>query len=579
MDMAYTPSGRIIWKHRNAQSSSVSETADIYYGYCDDYQPHAVKRMFDHNNGMLYDLRWDEAGNLGQVSIAKPGEMFEAGRFLFWTEDSRMHTAVDDKHYSYYAYDYGGERRLKLVGVNSSVDVNAEYMNASSALNEPTLYPSAYMVLTNKGYTKHYYAGTERVAARLGGGGLDALYHVIENDGELQTKADSLFDQCLEQVNSRVLNENDLECIMRNRFAKEEFGYWIDDIPYQMKADVKFDHDQFKDMVDSMLTDYHNGKEKEVYFYHSDHLGSASWITDSIGIPIQHLQYLPYGEPYIDQRAAGTTYSERFRFTGKERDEETGYGYFGARYMDHELMTMWLSVDPMADKYPSINPYAYCAWNPIKLVDPDGREINPVFGTDGVYKGCTTEGYTGTIIIYDGNDDFSALTAEELIETTNNCKKAASYYSREVSKKMTAQAKKEMYTHIIGIADGTPIGESVFCSEDMTLIYNSNGNGNWNTRMVDVGKDYFILTATDKYIFGQGIEDGAPCFQGSYEATVENILSTVVNHEWYGHFINKYTGADHYKCYEASKESPYYSKTTERYKEFIEQRIVHFKNK
>ena len=153
------------------------------YGYCDDYQPHAVKRMFDYKNGMLYDMRWDEAGNLGQVSMSKPGEMFEAGRFLFWTEDSRMHTAVDDKHYSYYAYDYGGERRLKLVGDNCSMDVNAEYMTAVSTLNEPTLYPSDYMVLTNKGYTnvtevesrasslalprcsnvterKHYYAGT-----------------------------------------------------------------------------------------------------------------------------------------------------------------------------------------------------------------------------------------------------------------------------------------------------------------------------------------------------------------------------------------------------------------------------------
>ena len=63
-----------------------------------------------------------------------------------------------------------------------------------------------------------------------------------------------------------------------------------------------------------------------------------------------------------------------FVFTGKEKDEETGYGYFGARYMDHELMTMWLSVDPMADKYPSISPYSYCAWNPVKLVDPDGND-------------------------------------------------------------------------------------------------------------------------------------------------------------------------------------------------------------
>ena len=85
-----------------------------------------------------------------------------------------------------------------------------------------------------------------------------------------------------------------------------------------------------------------------------------------------NLQYLPYGEPYINQRTSG--YNERFTFTGKERDEETGYGYFGARYMDHELMTMWLSVDPMADKYPSISPYAYCAWNPIKMTDPDGEE-------------------------------------------------------------------------------------------------------------------------------------------------------------------------------------------------------------
>lgn len=65
-----------------------------------------------------------------------------------------------------------------------------------------------------------------------------------------------------------------------------------------------------------------------------------------------------------------------FVFTGKERDEETGYGYFGARYMDHELMTGWLSVDPMAGKYPNISPYAYCAWNPVKIVDPDGCKIH-----------------------------------------------------------------------------------------------------------------------------------------------------------------------------------------------------------
>ena len=64
-------------------------------------------------------------------------------------------------------------------------------------------------------------------------------------------------------------------------------------------------------------------------------------------------------------------------FTGKEKDSETGYYYFGARYYDPSLSGLFLSVDPMSDKYPSISPYAYCAWNPVKLVDPDGKDVLP----------------------------------------------------------------------------------------------------------------------------------------------------------------------------------------------------------
>ena len=133
-----------------------------------------------------------------------------------------------------------------------------------------------------------------------------------------------------------------------------------------------------------------------------------------------------------------------FVSTGKERDEETGYGYFGARYMDHELMTMWLSVDPMADKYPSISPYAYCAWNPIKLVDPNGEEISDHIdengyliahyddGDDGVYvhaNGATKTqidnqrkvlGNTGGIGLYIGDFNYihyayPCLSAEPLL--------------------------------------------------------------------------------------------------------------------------------------------------------------------
>ena len=64
---------------------------------------------------------------------------------------------------------------------------------------------------------------------------------------------------------------------------------------------------------------------------------------------------------------------EYFTFTGKERDSETGFSYFGARYYDSDLMTGWLSVDPMADDFLYISPYNYCNWNPVKLKDPNGE--------------------------------------------------------------------------------------------------------------------------------------------------------------------------------------------------------------
>lgn len=82
----------------------------------------------------------------------------------------------------------------------------------------------------------------------------------------------------------------------------------------------------------------------------------------------------------------------RCSFTGKERDEETGYGYFGARYMDHELLTSFMSVDRYADKYPSTSPYAYCAWNPIKLTDPSGNTICHKYNNRTYYYSETSTG-------------------------------------------------------------------------------------------------------------------------------------------------------------------------------------------
>jgi RHS repeat-associated protein len=62
-----------------------------------------------------------------------------------------------------------------------------------------------------------------------------------------------------------------------------------------------------------------------------------------------------------------------YKFNAKELDEETGMYYYGARYYTPEV-SIWLSVDPLADKYPSMSPYIYCAGNPVILVDPNGMD-------------------------------------------------------------------------------------------------------------------------------------------------------------------------------------------------------------
>ena len=367
----YSPAGRMSAKNQNANSSIISYNNDLLYGYCEEYQPHAVRRIYNRDEDILCDFRWDDAGNLIQANNIQNHE-YQSSRFLFWTEDNRLHTVADEKYYSYYTYDHAGERTLKLTGNNDIMDVNADEMMTVAMLNNLTMYPSPYLVLSDRGYTKHYYTGSERLCARIGGGNLATIDQVIIPDYDLSQKANDLFENCLNMNRERELSHDyNVECITGIDEDNEELRHWIDGIPIRLNSETKIDLHRFSKMMNHYTSVEEN--EDDVFFYHSDHLGSASWITNGSGNPVQHLQYMPYGEPFVNERTS--SYNERFTFTGKERDSETGFSYFGARYYDSDILTGWLSVDPMADKYPGLSPYAYCAWNPVKLVDPDGEDI------------------------------------------------------------------------------------------------------------------------------------------------------------------------------------------------------------
>ena len=120
--------------------------------------------------------------------------------------------------------------------------------------------------------------------------------------------------------------------------------------------------------------------EHNSYWFTSDHLGSAAFITDGSGVAIQHLEYMAFGEVFVDQRRTG--FGMPYKFNAKELDCESGYYYYSARYYD-QRMARFLSVDPLAGEMPEWGSYTYTFNNPLKYIDPTG--MRPEEPDDWVY--------------------------------------------------------------------------------------------------------------------------------------------------------------------------------------------------
>ena len=107
-------------------------------------------------------------------------------------------------------------------------------------------------------------------------------------------------------------------------------------------------------------------------YYLTDHLGSTRSLVNGSGTVTATYDYRPYGKVL----ATGGTDTSRFRFTGHERDDESGLDYMLARSYAYDI-GRFLRPDPMQDEYPGLSPYSYAANNPLKFVDPDGSVLVP----------------------------------------------------------------------------------------------------------------------------------------------------------------------------------------------------------
>ncbi|MEL7378398.1 MAG: RHS repeat-associated core domain-containing protein [Bacteroidota bacterium] len=117
-------------------------------------------------------------------------------------------------------------------------------------------------------------------------------------------------------------------------------------------------------------------------------MGSTSYITDEAGRVTQHLVYIPFGELLVERFSwSGEDANLNYLFNGKFTDRETGLIDYGARFYDPGL-SIWTTVDPLMEKYPGWSPYNYTMWNPVMLVDPDGRQ-----SSKNLYHNVDTEGF------------------------------------------------------------------------------------------------------------------------------------------------------------------------------------------
>ena len=331
--------------------------------------------LYDKNGNLVYV-------NTGRMMKDGHNEVGTRERKLIWDEENRL-LAVDDNGFvSNYWYDADGERTVKTSGESDQVYVNGVFSGGSTNTAKFSLYVSPYLVANQGGrYTKHIYAGSQRIVSKVGdfaSYGSDPRrieYAGANTDGlSVNYKAKYAAQQQVIKDNYKTFDvpyngtDND-------NYADGE-GFCCNDgsmeaaVAQARKAQAHAIAKSFKDP---------DNYENLQFFYHPDHLGSSSFITNLEGEVVQHIEYVPFGEVFIEER--NSVWNTPYLFNAKEFDEETGMYYYGARYYEPRL-SLWMSTDPMEEKYPDYSTYIYAAQNPIAYSDPTGMEIRGVTKSD-----------------------------------------------------------------------------------------------------------------------------------------------------------------------------------------------------
>ena len=392
MVMSFGRMSEPLTKVQKVDSTTTVKSYNFAYKYEDNNHPTAPTQIgHDH-------YTYDANGNPTLVT----NDSANTTREMYWDEDNRLMVLSDNGKTSRYTYNAAGERIMKSYGTMEGVYINGAPQGITfHETDNFTLYPASILSVNKNRFTKHYFLGDKRVASRIGTGLFNNVYG---RNGSYVTAGQQDYAERMNQIQTQ--KEAYYKKVGVAPGVPTEKGAYGDPentgVGYNAVLTELGNHDVPQGWVqtpkpnttpntnpgppvswndpsnpDDPQAGYgyipNDTTKEETFFYHSDHLGSTSYITDDHANITQYDAYLPYGELLVDEHSSSEDLP--YKFNGKQFDEETGLYYYGARYLN-PVTSLWYGVDPLVEKYASMGGYVYTLDNPVKLVDTDGRIVN-----------------------------------------------------------------------------------------------------------------------------------------------------------------------------------------------------------
>ncbi len=425
--MDYNEAGGIEKKVQNDALNPA--TGEFNYDLEYDYSA-AKKHQINWLQDAAQAKQWYEyniSGSVADIYETAGSDTTHHGQYL-WDEEQKLSGVKNLDGIHHYVYDQNGERMLKGSVTYNTISNNSVTHADDYYLDPYTVYVNPYYVATHHSTTveasKHYYMNSQRIASAL----IDQFF-VCEEDEicGLEVNNDPTHDHGFEGSSLRGVAQN-LSDLLAHFGLADGTDYEMDTLEKLEHFSQYFtqnDYNSATDGCDVLDAECHCAHstywaEREefdcseyplVYWYHPDYLGNTEYVTDMNGEAFQYFWYSPWGESWVEEHSSKGSYESPYRFNAKELDQETGLYYYGARYYAPKGPG-WLSVDPLAHKFPWQTPYAFTDNNPVNLVDPTGMSAEPPDG----FQGGMWQDETGTYYNVGGltgdNSDFVRTDGE-----------------------------------------------------------------------------------------------------------------------------------------------------------------------